>query len=282
MNNKIIKKENMTINKDKKINKNIHPFHLVDPSPWPLLGSLGAYTATNGAVMWFHSYSGGGFLLTYGLLIIVLVMGFWFRDIIRENTFEGHQSSKVAQGLSMGMLLFITSEVMFFFAFFWGFFYNSINPDMGIGTVWPPTQLLVFDPWKVPLFNTLILLTSGSAVTNCHEAILNGNRPWAIFTLAFTIFLAIIFTSMQAYEYVYAGFDIADSVYGACFFMATGFHGFHVIIGSLFLTVCLYRLIKYQYTKEEHFGFEAAAWYWHFVDVVWLFLFLAVYWWGGN
>lgn len=154
---------------------------------------------------------------------------------------------------------------------------------MGIGTVWPPKELLVFDPWKVPLLNTLILLTSGSSVTLCHDSLITGdNRRMAIGSLFLTILLAIVFTALQVYEYVYAGFGISDSAYGTCFFMPTGFHGFHVFIGTCFLSVCLYRLIKFQFTRENHFGFEAAAWYWHFVDVVWLFLFLAVYWWGGN
>jgi heme/copper-type cytochrome/quinol oxidase subunit 3 len=266
----------------KKINKNIHPFHLVDPSPWPILGSLGAFIATSGAVMWFHAYSGGGFTLTLGLIIIVLVMGFWFRDIIRENTFEGNQTLKVGQGLRTGMLLFITSEVMFFFAFFWAFFYSSVNPDIALGGVWPPRELIVFDPWKVPLLNSLILLTSGSTVTVCHNCFITGDRPLAIGSLAVTILLACIFTFLQGYEYVYAGYSLSDSVYGTTFYLATGFHGFHVFIGTCFLSVCLYRLIAYHYTREDHLGFEAAAWYWHFVDVVWLYLFLAVYWWGGN
>eukprot|EP00750_Incisomonas_marina_P001086 INCI10898.1.p2 GENE.INCI10898.1~~INCI10898.1.p2 ORF type:complete len:268 (+),score=-13.68 INCI10898.1:1641-2444(+) len=265
-----------------KLNNQIHPFHLVDPSPWPLLGSLGALSATSGGVMWFHSYSGGGFLLTSGLIIIVLVMTFWWRDIIRENSFEGNQTSKVESGMRMGMLLFITSEVMFFFAFFWAFFYSSINPDLAIGAVWPPAAIEVFNPWEVPLLNTLLLLSSGATVTVCHNALITGDRTLAIRSLIATIVLATTFTGFQVFEYMHANFSISDGIYGSCFYMATGFHGFHVFIGTCFLTVCLYRVYSYHFTRENHFGFEAAAWYWHFVDVVWLFLFVAVYWWGGN
>jgi heme/copper-type cytochrome/quinol oxidase subunit 3 len=265
-----------------KLNKQIHPFHLVDPSPWPLLGSIGALTATSGGVMWFHDYSGGGFSLVLGLSIIVFVMAFWWRDIIRENTFEGNQTSKVEEGMRMGMLLFITSEIMFFFAFFWAFFSSSINPDLAIGGVWPPTSIEVFNPWEVPLLNTLILLSSGATVTVCHNCLITGDRTLAIRSMVVTIILAAAFTGFQVFEYIHASFNISDGIYGSCFYMATGFHGFHVFVGTCFLTVCLYRIYDYQFTRENHFGFEAAAWYWHFVDVVWLFLFVAVYWWGGN
>jgi len=232
--------------------------------------------------MWFHSFSGGGSLLIFGLIIIVLVMTLWWRDIIRENTFEGHQTKKVEEGMRMGMLLFITSEVMFFFAFFWAFFYSSINPDLAIGGVWPPVDIDVFNPWGVPLLNTLILLSSGATVTVCHNALVIGDRTLAIRSMIATVVLAIAFTGFQLFEYIHASFDISDGIYGSCFYMATGFHGFHVFVGTCFLTVCLFRIINYHFTRENHFGFEAAAWYWHFVDVVWLFLFVAVYWWGGN
>jgi heme/copper-type cytochrome/quinol oxidase subunit 3 len=267
---------------NKKLNNQIHPFHLVDPSPWPLLGYLGALSATTGGVMWFHDYSGGGFLLSSGLTIIVSVMAFWWRDIIREQSFEGHQTLKVEEGMRMGMLLFITSEIMFFVAFVWDLFYSSINQDASIGAVWPPVDIEVFNPWEVPLLNTLILLSSGATVTVCHNALITGDRSMAIRSLIATVILATTFTGFQAFEYIHASFDISDGIYGSCFYMATGFHGFHVFVGTCFLAVCLYRIYDYHFTRENHFGFEAAAWYWHFVDVVWLFLFVAVYWWGGN
>jgi cytochrome c oxidase subunit 3 len=272
MANKIIKKKN----------NQIHSYHLVDPSPWPIFAATGALSATSGAVMWFHYYSGGAWLLILGLIIIVFVMAAWWRDIIRENSFEGNQTTQVEIGLRMGMILFIVSEIMFFFGFFWAFFYSGISPDLGTGSVWPPVDVNVFDPWGVPFLNSLILLSSGSTVTVCHNAIIEGDRPVAIISLIITILLAIAFTAFQVLEYMHSSFTISDSVYGCCFFMATGFHGFHVFVGTCFLTVCLYRIYSFHYTKENHMGFEAAAWYWHFVDFVWLFLFLAVYWWGGD
>jgi len=264
------------------INNQGHSFHLVDPSPWPIICSIGAFAATSGGVMYFHSYSGGGFLLTSGLFMIIFMMIVWWRDIIREATFEGQHTFMVEKGLRMGMALFISSEVMFFFAFFWAFFYSTINPAIEIGSVWPPKGIEVFNPWEVPFLNTLILLTSGATVTVCHNCLITGDRSLALKSLLATILLAIAFTGFQVFEYVHASFTLSDSIYGSCFFMATGFHGFHVFIGTCFLTVCFYRIANYHFTREHHFGFEAAAWYWHFVDVVWLFLFVAIYWWGGS
>ena len=266
------------------VNKNIdtrHPFHLVDPSPWPLFASIGAFAATSGGVMYFHGYSGGGLLDITGMATIIYTMYVWWRDIVREGTFEGQHTEMVQYGLSMGMILFITSEVMFFFAFFWAFFHSSIAPSIELGSVWPPLGIEPFSAWEIPFLNTVILLSSGATVTWSHHAIVAGDRRGAILGLIFTIILAILFTGFQAFEYKHASFTMSDCIYGSTFFMATGFHGFHVFIGTCFLTVCLFRLIDHHFTREHHFGFEAAAWYWHFVDVVWLFLFVVIYWWGG-
>jgi len=264
------------------MNSQGHPFHLVDPSPWTIISSIGAFSLTSGSVMWFHSFVGGGFLLFFGLSMIISMMVFWWRDVVREGAFEGNHNSFVEMNLRLGMVLFIASEVMFFFAFFWGFFYSSINPAIEVGAIYPPVEIVTFNAWEVPLANTLILLTSGSTVTLCHNSIITGDRTYAIISLIMTILLAILFTVFQVFEYMHASFTVSDSIYGSTFFLATGFHGFHVLIGTFFLTVCLFRVINNQFTREHHFGFEAAAWYWHFVDVVWLFLFLSVYWWGGN
>jgi|TARA_B110000971_G_scaffold134126_1_gene137293 cytochrome c oxidase subunit 3 len=266
----------------KKITRQIHPFHLVDPSPWPILGGFSAMGATSGGVMYMHAYKSGGYLLALGLFGIVLVMAVWWRDIIREATFEGQHTHAVQQGLRWGMALFIVSEIMFFFAFFWAFFWSSCAPAIEIGAIWPPKGITPFNCFEIPLLNTLILLTSGATVTLCHNSMVVGNRKITIYSLAATIFYASIFTGFQAYEYCHATFTISDGIYGSCFYLATGFHGFHVFVGTCFLTVCLVRVINYHFTREHHFGFEAAAWYWHFVDVVWLFLFVAIYWWGGN
>ena len=222
--------------------------------------------STVGAVLNFHYNS--SLLLYIGLIIIVLTMIVWWRDIIREATFQGVHTKTVRTGLRFGMILFITSEVCFFVAFFWAYFYSSVAPNTELGTVWPPIGLEVLDPLAVPLINTAILLSSGVTVTWAHYAIINNNRAGAIQALACTIVLGVLFTALQVIEYYDASFSISDSVYGASFFMATGFHGFHVIIGTIFLAICWMRLVAYHYTPAYHFGLEAASWYWHFVDVV--------------
>lgn len=262
-------------------NNQRHSFHLVDPSPWPIVAAFSALMLTFGGVMYMHGYKGGGFLSFSGFCMILFVMFVWWRDIIREGTFEGQHTKSVQTGLKLGVLLFIVSEIMFFVAFFWAFFHSSLNPGLAIGGVWPPAYLETLDPWKIPLLNTLILLTSGASVTWAHHSIVYGSKFQASLSLVITILLAIIFTGLQGYEYITAPFDISDGVYGSCFYMATGFHGFHVFIGTCFLAVCLFRLYLNHFTREHHLGFEAAAWYWHFVDVVWLFLFISIYWWGS-
>jgi cytochrome c oxidase subunit 3 len=262
-------------------NNQQHSFHLVDPSPWPIIAASGAFMLTFGGVLFMHGYVGGAFLLRFGIFMILFIMYVWWRDIVREGTLEGQHTDSVQTGLKMGMLLFIASEVMFFSGFFWAFFHSSFNPAVEIGAVWPPAYLTILDPWKVPLLNTFLLLSSGASVTWCHHSIVLGDKYQAHVSLIITIVLAVIFTALQGFEYVTAPFTISDSVYGSSFYMATGFHGFHVVIGTIFLTICLGRLYFNHFTREHHFGFEAAAWYWHFVDVVWLFLFLTIYWWGS-
>ena len=252
-----------------------------DPSLWPIVISGVAFGTTTGGVMFFHGYSGGQFLLTLSLSFLVFMMFIWWRDVVRESKFEGQHTKAVEYGLRMGMVLFIVSEIMFFFAFFWAFFHSSTSPAIEIGGVWPPLGIETFSPWEVPLLNTLILLTSGATVTVCHNTLITGERGLAVQSLIATVILAAIFTGFQVYEYMHATFNISDSVYGSTFFMATGFHGFHVFVGTCFLSVCLFRLVSNHFTRQHHFGFEAAAWYWHFVDVVWLFLFVVIYWWGG-
>jgi heme/copper-type cytochrome/quinol oxidase subunit 3 len=258
-----------------------HPFHLVDPSPWPLVAGGAAFTMTSGFVMYLQNYFGGGFLAIIGFVGLVGTMGVWWRDVVREATFQGHHTRAVQDGLRLGMLLFIASEVMFFFAFFWAFFWASVAPTVELGAVWPPPGIEVLNPWELPFLNTVILLTSGASCTWAHQAIVAGNRADAIQALVITVSLGLIFTACQAFEYMECTFKISDGVYGSSFFMATGFHGFHVMVGTIFLFVCLLRVVKGHFTTTHHFGFEAAAWYWHFVDVVWLFLFATVYYWGG-
>ena len=256
-----------------------HPFHLVDISPWPLTASIGALTITSGLSYWFHYNSIG--ILILGLFIILVSSYQWWRDIAREGTLQGLHNNKVITNLRWGIILFIVSEVFFFLSFFWAFFHARLAPSVEIGTQWPPAGITPFNPFQVPLLNTAILLASGVTITWSHHALINGNHSQSIQALFITIVLGVYFTALQAYEYLEAPFTIAEAVYGSTFFVATGFHGLHVIIGSTFLIVCLFRMNKFHFSATHHFGFEAAAWYWHFVDVVWLFLYVSIYWWGG-
>nr|AOT80692.1 cytochrome c oxidase subunit 3 [Membranoptera platyphylla] len=258
-----------------------HPFHLVDPSPWPFVGSMFAFSCAISAVLYFHMFKIGPNLLIFNFCFLFILMFMWWRDIVRESTYEGYHTGLVQQGLRYGIVLFIISEIFFFVAFFWAFFHSSISPAIEIGSIWPPRGIQVLNPWDIPFVNTLILLLSGCTVTWTHHAIISNLKNQVIISLSFTIILAIIFTLFQAYEYNMADFRLADGIYGSTFYMATGFHGFHVLIGTISLFVCLIRLLNYQLTSEHHFGFESSAWYWHFVDVVWLFLFVSIYWWGG-
>jgi cytochrome c oxidase subunit 3 len=258
-----------------------HPFHLVDQSPWPFVASVATLTITTGFVMYMHSYKFGSYFLFFGIFSLLFTVFYWWLDIIRESTYQGHHTKIVQIGLRFGMLLFIISEAMFFFAFFWVFFSTSLSPNIEIGAIWPPPGIAALNPWEIPLLNTIILLLSGATCTMSHYSMVSGNRNNALFSLGFTILLGVIFTGFQGLEYYETSFTIFDSIYGSIFFMATGFHGFHVLLGSTFLFICLIRLIKHHFTRKHHFGFEASAWYWHFVDVVWLFLFVSIYWWGG-
>nr|UJY96944.1 cytochrome c oxidase subunit III [Potamometra tibetensis] len=259
--------------------KQNHPFHLVDPSPWPLTGSIGAMTLTSGMVMWFHMKNPT--LMMIGIVILMLTMIQWWRDIIREGTYQGKHTIMVTNGLKWGMILFIVSEIFFFVSFFWAFFHSSLAPTIEIGMTWPPKGIQTFNPMDIPLLNTTILLSSGITITWAHHSIMNKNHSQTVSGLFLTVTLGIYFSILQAYEYLESPFTISDSVYGSCFFMATGFHGIHVIIGTTFLMVCLVRTMKFHFSNKHHFGFEAAAWYWHFVDVVWLFLYISIYWWGS-
>lgn len=255
------------------------PFHLVEFSPWPLIGSIGALVITVGFAGWFHGHGLNCALL--GVFIILITIVQWWRDVVREATFIGFHTSNVRKGLRWGMILFIASEVLFFFAFFWAFFHRRLAPVYELGCRWPPTGIEVINPFSVPLLNTAVLLGSGVRVTWAHHRLIESDRSNYIQGLGLTVILGRYFTILQVGEYIEASFSIADRVYGSTFFVATGFHGAHVLIGSRFLFVCLLRGANYQFSSGHHFGFEAAAWYWHFVDVVWIFLYLCIYWWGS-
>nr|YP_010716025.1 cytochrome c oxidase subunit III [Lophosia angusticauda]WDE75730.1 cytochrome c oxidase subunit III [Lophosia angusticauda] len=255
-----------------------HPFHLVDHSPWPLMASIGTMTMMSGMIMIVNKYN--YYLFTLGYIINILTMYQWWRDTTRESTYQGLHTSPVMMGLQLGMILFILSEIFFFMSFFWTFFHMSLSPSIELGANWPPMGIKSFNPFQIPLLNTMILLTSGITVTWAHNSLIQNNHTQTTQGLFFTILLGIYFTLLQAYEYMEAPFTIADSVYGSIFFLATGFHGIHVVIGTTFLFICLIRHMNYHFSNLHHYGFEAAAWYWHFVDIVWLFLFMSIYWWG--
>ncbi len=278
-----------------------HDYHIIDPSPWPLIGSIGALVMAVGAVAYMRALSesefvlfgmnfaaGGPTIMLVGLAIVLYTMFAWWSDTVKESH-QGHHTRVVSMHLRYGMLLFIASEVMFFVAWFWAFFDASIYPGEAAqfarvehtGGVWPPEGIEVLDPWHLPLFNTIILLLSGTTVTWAHHALIEGDRKTLKGMLFVTVVLGVLFSFVQVYEYMHAPFEFSESIYGATFFMATGFHGFHVLVGTIFLIVCLFRALAGHFTVEKHFGFEAAAWYWHFVDVVWLFLFCCIYVWAS-
>ncbi len=282
-----------------------HDYHILPTSPNPLIGSFAALTMFFGLVMWMHpeQFSYGSLIFGLGLIGVLYTFWAWWADVINE-AHAGDHTPVVQLHLRYGMILFIASEVMFFVGWFWAWFDFSLFPAAleiakdpethkitatnMIGQagatgleVWPPKGLEVLDAMKLPLLNTLILLCSGTTITWAHHSLIHGDREGLKKGLWLTIILGILFTTLQAVEYAEAPFGFAGLNYGSAFFMATGFHGFHVIVGTIFLIICLVRTYKGHFTPQQHFGFEAAAWYWHFVDVVWLFLFIAVYVWGG-
>jgi cytochrome c oxidase subunit III len=278
-----------------------HDYHIIDPSPWPFLASFGALVMALGGVAWMQAMKNGSlhlfgldfsaanyWIFVIGLAIVLYTMYAWWADTIREGN-EGHHTRVVSLHLRYGMIMFIASEVMFFVAWFWAFFDAALYPGDAVqvlrsdytGGQWPPAGIEVLDPFHLPLYNTIILLLSGTAVTWAHHALLHDDRKGLIWGLALTVALGVLFSFVQVYEYMHAPFAFHDSIYGATFFMATGFHGFHVFVGTIFLLVCLFRAMAGGFTPKQHFGFEAAAWYWHFVDVVWLFLFAAIYVWAS-
>jgi cytochrome c oxidase subunit 3 len=260
-----------------------HDFHILNPSNRPIMMSFACLLLAAGGIGWMHKAPWGMAAFGMGFASVSFMFFLWWKDVVHEaNT--GDHTPVVQLHHRYGMILFIASEVMFFVAWFWAFFAAALYPSMheGINGTWPPKGVEVLDPFAFPLLNTLILLLSGTTVTWAHHALIHGDRKGLKQGLMLTICLGLIFSAVQAFEYYHAEFGLADTVYGATFYMATGFHGFHVIIGTIFLIVCLVRANRGDFTPQQHFGFEAAAWYWHFVDVVWLFLFISIYIWGSQ
>jgi cytochrome c oxidase subunit 3 len=268
---------------NKKAHEKNHDYHILNPSIWPFFGSIAAFVMLFGAVIFFHSENPWMFIA--GFVGVLFVMYVWWSDTIKENQVGDH-TPVVLIGLRYGFILFIMSEVMFFLAWFWSFFKHAMYPMGEMSPLqdgqFPPAGIEVFDPWHLPLINTLILLCSGAAATWAHHAISHDeDRKSMVQGLVVAVSLGALFTVFQAYEYQHAAFGFSGNIYGANFFMATGFHGFHVLVGTIFLAICMLRAMRGHFTKDQHLGFEAAAWYWHFVDVVWLFLFAAIYVWGS-
>lgn len=283
-------------------NEHKHDFHLVEPSPWPLLGAFAGLILATGFLWLMHPDLLGaplvpansplkflnGLKLLPGILLLIATFYFWWRDVVREGQ-GGFHTPVVQLGLRYGMMLFILSEVMFFVAFFWAYFNTSLLVTdirqalrfANLGGQWPPKGIETINAFELPFVNTLILLLSGCTITWAHHALRENNRRDLIRGLTLTIMLGLAFSTIQLFEYLHAGFAMKDGIYGSTFYMATGFHGAHVLIGTAFLTICLLRARRGDFTSTQHFGLEAAAWYWHFVDVVWLFLFVSIYWLGG-
>nr|UZT67607.1 cytochrome c oxidase subunit 3 [Parnips nigripes] len=255
-----------------------HPYHLVTLSPWPMLTSFSMFITMIGSIFMFN-YS-MFYLLFWGIFMISLSSFQWWRDVIRESTFQGMHTKKVLQGLKMGMFLFILSEWLFFVSFFWSYFHSALSPNVEIGSMWPPKNIIQFNPFQIPLLNTIILLSSGASITWSHYSILNNNKDKTLISLFLTIMLGMIFSIIQMFEYIESYFCLNDSVYGSLFYLTTGFHGLHVIIGTLFLLINLFRIMYNHLSAWHHFSFEAASWYWHFVDVIWIIVYSVIYWWN--
>jgi len=258
-----------------------HCYHLVSPSVWPIIMSGSLYILTSSAALSMHYFKYLYIIFFFSLILVIYAMFLWFRDVTAESTYQGHHTFAVQKGINIGVALFIISEIFFFLSIFWAFFHNAISPDIVIGSEWPPLGIQTINPFELPLLNTVILLSSGLVVTFAHHSLIKGDRQSKLTGLFITILLAVVFTIFQGIEYTVSSFTISDGIYGSCFYFGTGFHGLHVIIGTIFLLVGLLRALLYHFTDNHHLGLEAGILYWHFVDIVWIFLFLFIYYWGS-
>nr|QOJ46167.1 cytochrome c oxidase subunit 3 [Pedicinus obtusus] len=254
-----------------------HPFHILSSSPYPLFASLALMVQVLMVVFWLSTSSSSGLISLFVLLVVLFA---WWRDVTRESLYQGCHTSKVMKGLQMGMVMFILSEVMFFFSFFFALFFYFLSPDLySVGGSFPPEGVVKMAWNGIPLLNSILLLSSGVTITWCHYEVLQGKFSKSMYALGLTSLLGVIFLVLQGFEYYECSFTMADGVYGAVFFMMTGFHGLHVIVGTVFILSMLFRMFMGHFSENHHLGFEMAAWYWHFVDVVWLLLFICLYWW---
>ena len=265
-----------------KVSKNFEhqPFHLANPSPWPLYTSIYTFQLLLSILLFFHNFFSAVSYFYFSTILLVYVICLWFYNIIIESTFQGNHTKKVQSGLKMGMVLFITSEVMFFFSFFWGFFHCSLAPSIWIGNIWPPIGIEFISMWHLPILNTVILLSSGVSLTWSHRLLVSNRIKPTIEGLVLTVFWGVLFSLLQYTEYKNTSFSINDSISGSIFYLLTGFHGLHVLLGTTLLIVCLLRFYFHHFLAKQHVGYECSIWYWHFVDVVWIFLYILVYCWG--
>ena len=259
-----------------------HRFHLVSLSPWPILVAHSVYRLMAGGVLYMHGIDSGFQFMMLGFFTTLFAFTLWFKDVVTEGTHLGDHTSNVQKGITIGVSLFILSEVFFFLTIFWRYFHSALAPTVELGSQWPPAGIVSLDPTTIPLLNTILLLSSGATITLAHHSLIHGGRSILLLGSALTVILAVVFTSLQGLEYGTAGFTMADSVYGSSFFFSTGFHGLHVIIGTIFIFVGLCRAYLYHFTPAHHVGYESGIFYWHFVDVVWIGLYGAVYWWGSQ
>nr|YP_009127089.1 cytochrome c oxidase subunit III [Acerella muscorum]AHL42970.1 cytochrome c oxidase subunit III [Acerella muscorum] len=259
--------------------KNNHPFHMVDYSPWPFYLSIFIFLMMTGIIEFLFNKQ--IMILMVGFMGMLMILMQWWRDVSRESKIQGLHSKLIIKGMKMGMIMFIISEILFFMSFFWSFFHFSLVPNIELGSSWPPFNIKIFNFIEMPLLNTLILVSSGLTLTWSHKSLISNNYLMMMNSLMLTIMLGLYFTLLQVIEYKESSYSMFDSSFGSSFFMATGFHGIHVMMGSVFLLIMLFRMMKNSFSFYHHFGFEAASWYWHFVDVVWLFLYLVIYWWNS-
>nr|YP_003433754.1 Cox3p [Candida viswanathii]ABP03914.1 Cox3p [Candida viswanathii] len=259
----------------------LHPFHLVGPSPWPIFTSFSLMDLALSLGLTAHGYIASIWPIVLATIAILYSMTLWFKDIIAESTYLGDHTLAVKRGINQGFLLFVLSEILIFASLFWAYLHSALNPTMDLGMQWPPVGIPVISPAELPLLNTIILLASGVTVTYAHHALIEGNRSHTLYGFTYTTLLIALFVYFQYLEYSYAGFTLSDGVFGSTFFSLTGLHGLHMIMLTIMLIICTYRVYNYDFTNTSHVGAETTILYLHVLDVIWLFIYIIVYWWGS-
>jgi cytochrome c oxidase subunit 3 len=259
----------------------LHPFHLVGPSPWPIFTSFSLMDLALSIGLNAHGYMNNNFYIILTLTTVLYSMTLWFKDIIAESTYLGDHTVAVKRGLNQGFLLFVVSEILIFISLFWAYLHSALNPNVEIGMMWPPAGIEAISAAELPLLNTIILLASGVTITYAHHALINGDRKNTLYGFVYSTLLILLFVICQGLEYTYAGFTISDSVYGSTFFSTTGLHGIHMIMLVIMLTICTIRVYNYDFTNTSHVGAETTILYLHVLDIIWLFIYIVMYWWGA-